>query len=80
MFKNAKYKNLGENLYNKKKWDRLIDESAFVVLKLRHLTYQEYCIEFLLRLFIEKDFESSGRKTNRKHKDYDDVNLYLYNF
>ena len=33
MFKNAKYKNLGENLYNKKKLaGRLIGESAFVVL------------------------------------------------
>ena len=32
MFKNAKYKNLGESLYNKKKGVRLIGESAFVVL------------------------------------------------
>ena len=24
MFKNAKYKNLGENLYNKKKWAVLV--------------------------------------------------------
>ena len=32
MFKNAEYKNLGENLYNKKKVGRLIGESAFVAL------------------------------------------------
>ena len=32
MFKNAKYKNLGENLYNKKKFGHLISESAFIAL------------------------------------------------
>ena len=32
IFKNAKYKNLGKNLYNKKKIGRLISESACVVL------------------------------------------------
>ena len=32
IFKNAKYRNLGENLYNKKKVGRLIGELALVVL------------------------------------------------
>ena len=89
MFKNAKYKNLSESLYNKKKVAVWISESAFVVFKLRHLTYKEYCLEFMLRLFIEKVFESKGRKRkkerkkerkkkekNRKHKNHDICRKY----
>ena len=46
MIRNVKYKNLGENMYNKKKLAVLLANQR-LMFKLRHLTYYEYCIEFM---------------------------------
>ena len=65
-----RYKNTntkGKSIYQERV-GHLISKSVFD-FKLCHLTFQEYCIEFMFHLFIEKDFKlKGGRKRKRKRK------------
>ena len=64
MFKNTNIK--GKSVYQERV-GYLISKSIFA-FKLHHLTYQEYCLEFMFCLFIIKDFETKGERKKRKRE------------
>ena len=68
MFKSTKYKKTRENVYNKKKLVVWLVNQRLFFFKLWHLTYQKYCVEFMFRLFIVKDFEWKGGRERQKKK------------
>ena len=76
MFRNGKYKNLGENMYNKK-IGRLTGESAFDVLNyviwlIRNIVYN-LCYVCLCRNISSHKEEKKERtkRKNRKHENYE---------
>ena len=74
MFKNTKIQKHKENLYIKKKINRLLFESAFVVFcffKLRHLTYLEYSIDNLYSVYLSRKIlnQKDGEKERKKEKE-----------
>ena len=71
MFKNAKYKNLGENLYNKKKLavnitPHIPDDGS--------VEPKRYCVDFLINLFFHLDYLVISFSTHTHTHTY----IYIY--